>query len=436
MRQRVINRVAILILLALGALACTATITPAQEPVEDDGAKPRILQRTSLAASRATRSAAPLELPFEQRLRITLLTIFGLVWFFWLGAALGSYLNVVVYRLPLGMASVAPDSRCPQCQSPIRWYDNIPVVSWLRLRGRCRQCQLPIAPRYILVELLVGTLFVSLLAIEVLSGGTNLPVRPARQFASLPMIEHFTEWDLVAIYLFHAALVWFLTAVVLFRHDRHVVPKDFLNWALLIGILAPTIWPWLRPDTLVNGMPSHWSAFWTGVLGQLLSLLMLGFVVPSAKSCVGRVDARGTIVGLVADCMPPLLLVGAFLGSSALTSVVCWSLVVIIARRHYTLIFPRAAAGPLALVVLIALLLHLTFWNLMTGCPWWPGPETSFWHSLAMLVFLTTLCGLLGRYLPPDFHAQEIPPTTDSTIIIDVESSGPHPPSSEPRALP
>jgi leader peptidase (prepilin peptidase)/N-methyltransferase len=69
-----------------------------------------------------------------------------------LGALIGSFLNVVAYRLPRGESVAAPRSRCPACETPIRALDNIPVLSWLLLRGRCRTCGEPISPRYPLVE--------------------------------------------------------------------------------------------------------------------------------------------------------------------------------------------------------------------------------------------------------------------------------------------
>ncbi|MEK7705272.1 MAG: prepilin peptidase [Myxococcota bacterium] len=74
------------------------------------------------------------------------------------GAALGSFVNVVVARLPLGLSIVRPRSRCPACERTIRWYDNVPIVSYLLLRGRCRGCKAHIAIRYLLVELLMAAL--------------------------------------------------------------------------------------------------------------------------------------------------------------------------------------------------------------------------------------------------------------------------------------
>ena len=75
------------------------------------------------------------------------------------GALLGSFLNVVAHRLPLGESVVRPRSRCPRCTSPIRAVDNLPVLSWLLLRGRCRSCGEPIPVRYPLVELATALLF-------------------------------------------------------------------------------------------------------------------------------------------------------------------------------------------------------------------------------------------------------------------------------------
>jgi leader peptidase (prepilin peptidase) / N-methyltransferase len=78
---------------------------------------------------------------------------------FVLGLAFGSFLNVCIYRLPLGKSVVAPGSACPHCEKFIPLYDNVPVFSWLLLRGKCRNCREPISPRYLLVELITGLMF-------------------------------------------------------------------------------------------------------------------------------------------------------------------------------------------------------------------------------------------------------------------------------------
>jgi leader peptidase (prepilin peptidase)/N-methyltransferase len=84
---------------------------------------------------------------------------FWSVVFFVLGCIVGSFLNVCIHRLPLGMSIVSPPSHCPHCKYSIPWYLNVPLVTWLSLRGKCRNCGAPISPRYFLVELLAGVAF-------------------------------------------------------------------------------------------------------------------------------------------------------------------------------------------------------------------------------------------------------------------------------------
>jgi leader peptidase (prepilin peptidase) / N-methyltransferase len=79
--------------------------------------------------------------------------------FFCLGLIFGSFLNVCIYRLPRGLSVVSPRSACPACHAPIAAYDNIPVLSWLILGGRCRRCRVPITSRYAIVELVCGLFF-------------------------------------------------------------------------------------------------------------------------------------------------------------------------------------------------------------------------------------------------------------------------------------
>ncbi|MBC8426452.1 prepilin peptidase [bacterium] len=80
-------------------------------------------------------------------------TLAGIVMF---GLCLGSFLNVVIWRLPRGESLLGPGSHCPACGTPVRWQDNVPLLGWLRLRGHCRDCAAPISPRYPLVEMLGG----------------------------------------------------------------------------------------------------------------------------------------------------------------------------------------------------------------------------------------------------------------------------------------
>src|ERR1700761_6169590 len=83
-----------------------------------------------------------------------------IVFAFAFGAVIGSFLNVVVWRLPRGESLVSPPSHCPKCNTRLAWFDNIPVFGWLMLRGKCRYCREPISARYPIVEAITGLLFV------------------------------------------------------------------------------------------------------------------------------------------------------------------------------------------------------------------------------------------------------------------------------------
>ena len=81
------------------------------------------------------------------------------IFIFILGLAFGSFANVCIYRLPKSQSIIWPGSYCPECKKPIKWYDNIPIISYFILKGKCRNCKKPISPRYPLVEFLTGLLF-------------------------------------------------------------------------------------------------------------------------------------------------------------------------------------------------------------------------------------------------------------------------------------
>jgi leader peptidase (prepilin peptidase)/N-methyltransferase len=140
------------------------------------------------------------------------------------GAAIGSFLNVVIHRLPRGESIVRPASRCPGCETPIRPYDNVPILSWCLLRGRCRNCRERISPRYPAVEALTALLF----------AGFTVAVGP--------------EPELVLGLAFLAILV----AVTMIDLDHRIIP----NRIVLAGaVIALAGWAAIDPARLVeNGV--------------------------------------------------------------------------------------------------------------------------------------------------------------------------------------
>ena len=163
---------------------------------------------------------------------------FVYAWFAAVGASIGSFFNVVVYRTPRGMHANQGGSRCPYCRTPILAKDNIPIVGWLRLRGRCRACRLPIARRYPIVESMVSLWFVAVAFFELGSGGNNVPhhTMPHSYF----LLETLFRLDpIVPLAAFHMLLGGLLLVAALIDWDGFPVPRSVTLWGMLIAsILA------------------------------------------------------------------------------------------------------------------------------------------------------------------------------------------------------
>lgn len=147
--------------------------------------------------------------------------IFGLLW--------GSFANVVIYRFPKGESVVRPRSHCTKCQKMISWYDNIPIFSWLILRGRCRRCSAAISWRYPLVELITGVLF----ALIFLKYGIAWVTAEYIVFAWMLIVVSFIDFDLMIL-----PDVFTLSGIVLGLVGAALNPeRDFLSslYGVLIG---------------------------------------------------------------------------------------------------------------------------------------------------------------------------------------------------------
>lgn len=195
-----------------------------------------------------------------------LIELMILLWLLALGGAIGSFLNVVAYRLPLGISLVEPRSHCPQCKHPIRWHDNIPVLGWLMLKGHCRDCGLPIAGRYAIVEAIAAGLFVLMGVAECLTWGANLPSRPmavADGFIAPPL----GVGELTGILLYHLLLLSTVLAAALLEYDGQRVSWRVSLPALIVGFAAPLIWPHLHPVPVSRGLEGWVAGLVDGLAG-------------------------------------------------------------------------------------------------------------------------------------------------------------------------
>jgi leader peptidase (prepilin peptidase) / N-methyltransferase len=150
------------------------------------------------------------------------------VFFFLFGIVIGSFLNVCITRIPEGESIVSPGSRCPRCKTPIKPYDNIPILGWLILRGKCRNCGLPISPMYPVIELLTGLLFV----LAYFRFGVTLPTFKWLIFGCLLMILIVTD---LRVRLLPDAIVWPGFGIALAFATR-VPPIDGSSVALFFGL--------------------------------------------------------------------------------------------------------------------------------------------------------------------------------------------------------
>lgn len=191
-----------------------------------------------------------------------------------LGLVVGSFLNVCIHRLPLERSVVWPGSACPACQAPIAWHDNVPVVSWLRLGGRCRACRAPIPARYPIVELLAA----------------GLAVASVLRFGATP-------WAVVA-FVFACALL----VVAMIDLDHGIVPDAVSLPGILVG-LAVSAW--------VPGGVGLWNAIFGACLGGGL----FWAVAAGYQRLAG-------IEGLGLGDVKLLAMIGAFLGWQSLPAVI------------------------------------------------------------------------------------------------------------------
>lgn len=335
--------------------------------------------------------------------------------FFTLGATIGSFLNVVVFRMPRGESVVLRPSRCPQCEMKIKGRDNVPILGWLMLNGRCRNCQTSISSRYPTVEAICGTIFLLLFFFELISGGGNLPLRRANFHRGVVWIIFYTKWDLLSVYLFHCFSLSTLLTWALIDHDRQRAPwwARFGVYVILLAaaVMMPDLYlvPWLQETTLGIEMNEQVSALLTGIVGGLCGAVLGGivsFAIRSPKQAsefhddqlVGEeaqvVETQNVeapllqsveekSVELTSDQRPPVSLLSSGLCVSASTIVgmtVGWQAVfgvwiITLVLRPVVLRIARQLGvrqPPVTAILLVAHLAHLLGWNLLsTG--WWPS---------------------------------------------------------------
>ncbi|MBO5958995.1 MAG: prepilin peptidase [Lentisphaeria bacterium] len=196
--------------------------------------------------------------------------VFGRIVWFWVGLCIGSFLNVCIWRVPNGMSLISPPSHCPKCDHPIRAWENIPILSWLFLRGKCSSCKQPISIRYPLVEGLTGLVFLGVFlaksgngapalfmysvtaAVLIAAAFTDCDYRIVpdgfvlTQLVALLVLiawQRFGEWEQLALYLAATLIVPGILLSGFAMLGRGLSGKQVFGWGdvKLLTVLAPVL---------------------------------------------------------------------------------------------------------------------------------------------------------------------------------------------------
>jgi leader peptidase (prepilin peptidase) / N-methyltransferase len=219
-------------------------------------------------------------------------TDFGAIAAFLFGLVFGSFLNVVIYRVPRGQSVVKPRSACPNCGSEIRAYDNIPVLSWVILRGRCRDCGHPISARYAIVELLCGFLFVTAF------------------FYAAPADTIVALWTFLKL----CAFFFLLLPLIFIDFEHHLLPDALTLPGILLGLIFSLFVP-------VGGLPTFVTRKMLALRWPLPAISAVDSLVGAALGAlfiyaVGEIYFRVRHVeGMGFGDVKLMAMVGAFLGA-------------------------------------------------------------------------------------------------------------------------
>jgi len=202
------------------------------------------------------------------------------VFFGLLGLCVGSFLNVCIHRLPAGKGLVWPGSHCPVCLVPIAWYDNLPVLSYLALRGRCRHCGSRFSVRYMLVEAATGLVFLGYWLAYF-----RLGVRDGA--------------DHLAVYAVHMVLASALVASGVIDYERKEIYTSVTNTALAVGLAASVLWPEVQRVGALDGRLPDWTG-WARADALLLALVgaAVGGGIIYAARALGTLVFRKEAMGI------------------------------------------------------------------------------------------------------------------------------------------
>jgi protein-glutamine gamma-glutamyltransferase len=319
------------------------------------------------------------------------------LFFFAIGASIGSFLNVVVYRLPRGMRLWGRRSHCPLCQVDLGFRENMPIVGWLRVRGRCLSCRAPISVRYPLVEAITGLIFLVLLQAELLSGGKSIPIRVPNSYAGVVWIIWYPKWDLISLYLYHCFLLCSILCVSLIGNDGQRVPRGLLVVAVIVGASFPLFLPSLHPVPAVVSRPAWLDAgrfrfgeLVTAAAGLAAGVALGGLLLPAGHA--GRTGAERRALACT------LGLAGIYLGWQAVVSIAMLTASLQLVYAIIGRFLPGGGGYRILTFAAIAAFVQVTFWRALSARAFWPS-HTSGPGLIATCVLLVAVSTFATRFL-------------------------------------
>jgi prepilin signal peptidase PulO-like enzyme (type II secretory pathway) len=241
---------------------------------------PPIEIRQKIASAKWKYSPYDLELSIPTRMLLRTCEYLYCFWFFYLGASIGSFINVVASRTPQGKTIVSRGSHCPYCDRPLSMLDNTPVFGWVGLRGRCRTCHLPISRRYLVMEVALGAIFMILAIVELMGNGMNLPHRDWKLGSGIVSTVFYPKWSLIGAVVSHASLFAIAVMLIGSHMDRLRFPPLpliiigilYIVCATLNPIVAPLNWvePWGERYAFLGVEP--WERCLTSLVGTAAGL--------------------------------------------------------------------------------------------------------------------------------------------------------------------
>ncbi len=333
------------------------------------------------------------EMTLAESIRIRAMQALTGLWFITLGGTIGSFLNVVAYRMPRGESVIFRPSRCPKCESRILGQDNIPIVGWLRLKGRCRVCHAPISSRYPIVESIAAGIFFLFFLVQLITGGANIPLRTPPAYAGIVWIIFYTKWEHVALYLYHCLLASTLLTWALIDIDRQRITQ-LAKWVTgLMLVLPAVLWPKLLPVPWWQWPTRSASLDWTQAAATCLlggsSGLVLGYMIakllPSRRLTSNDQPNESTANVHLASGMG---CVGMVVGWQATFAIALIMLVFRLLAGVVARWSGRVIAPPTTWLLVAFVGHHLICKWTTESLTWWPGPTA---HGIVWIVAAASL---------------------------------------------